>query len=655
MSTARVSGLAAFRVLSRVARASAAPIARAALIASIACAGGALGGGMLAGCKGGRTQAAMQKEAFGEVQSADDVDLAPNLAMARAIVLHKDRPAQGAVPARPAQRVFVTVYSHAAPVVTTALGDSLMSGVIAASEAAAQKASGADESMRIELDVVSQVEPSAFESEVRIRASDSGLVGYLLRDATHLGFVLPAEMITHKLIDVNKVDDGSVKVARDRVLTLMTERAGLPSTDIRDMTVYRFHTTARVEATRALDPNGTRALAVHRTMLDRPPPMSPDDLLAAVRAGADYLSRVINDKGRYVYLYHPVEDENDRAYGMLRHAGSTYALLEAYGELGTARYREKAELALANMKEKLRTTPDGSYLSDNLDEEQQKVGGGGLALVALAKHAATTGSRDNLETMRSLARFIVHQQYPDGHFRANVDVEREDESQHGKKLKKEVSYFPGEAILGLMRLYAVDPQPQWLEAAKKGADYLIFTRDVHETEDTQIHDHWLSYALNELYRETQTQAYADHSFKIARAILKAMKTPANAPAPDYVSTFYDFAETTPASTRLEAFAADMELSRFMEKPIDWLEGPSIEIARYMRSQQFDVESAFFIRDPSKVIGGVRESLANCDIRIDYVQHAMSAWLHLARVLRDPAYGGKKAAADAGAAVRTTGK
>ena len=35
---------------------------------------------------------------------------------------------------------------------------------------------------------------------------------------------------------------------------------------------------------------------------------------------------------------------------------------------------------------------------------------------------------------------------------------------------------------------------------------------------------------------------------------------------------------------------------------------------------------------------MRESLFNASIEIDYVQHAMSAWLHLARILRDPAYG-----------------
>jgi hypothetical protein len=38
------------------------------------------------------------------------------------------------------------------------------------------------------------------------------------------------------------------------------------------------------------------------------------------------------------------------------------------------------------------------------------------------------------------------------------------------------------------------------------------------------------------------------------------------------------------------------------------------------------------------MGGVRESLENFDVRIDYDQHAMSGWLRLARELRDPSWG-----------------
>jgi len=62
------------------------------------------------------------------------------------------------------------------------------------------------------------------------------------------------------------------------------------------------------------------------------------------------------------------------------------------------------------------------------------------------------------------------------------------------------------------------------------------------------------------------------------------------------------------------------------------------VARTMLAAQFDADTAYWLKNPAKATGGVRESLFVHDVRIDYVQHAMSAWLHLARILRDPAYG-----------------
>jgi len=73
----------------------------------------------------------------------------------------------------------------------------------------------------------------------------------------------------------------------------------------------------------------------------------------------------------------------------------------------------------------------------------------------------------------------------------------------------------------------------------------------------------------------------------------------------------------------------------------------MRLACFMRGQQYDANSSYFTRNPDQARGGIRESLIINDIRIDYVQHAMSAWLHLARVLRDPNYGKAPASADAG--------
>jgi hypothetical protein len=136
---------------------------------------------------------------------------------------------------------------------------------------------------------------------------------------------------------------------------------------------------------------------------------------------------------------------------------------------------------------------------------------------------------------------------------------------------------------------------------------------------------------------TRDRAYLDFAYKIARAIQKKQQGAPDAPAPDFAGTFFE-GQTTPASTRLEAYDADVALARFAGEPDAWLLGPAREVARSTLGQQFDPDNDYWLKNPSKAEGGVRESLFVHDVRIDYVQHAMSAWLHLARILRDPAYG-----------------
>jgi len=201
-----------------------------------------------------------------------------------------------------------------------------------------------------------------------------------------------------------------------------------------------------------------------------------------------------------------------------------------------------------------------------------------------------------------------------------------------------VLYYPGEAMLGLLRLYALDPDPTYIAIARRGADYLINVRDQKRTEQDIEHDHWLSMALNELYRVTKHAPYAEHAFKIARAIMRKQKAADDAPAPDFIGTFYKIPNSTPASTRLEAFAADITLSRFMGRPDDALVDSARPVASFIESQQFDAANSFFLPNPARAIGGVRESILHNDIQIDYVQHALSGMLGLARALRDPAYG-----------------
>lgn len=588
----------------------------------------------LAGCtRGGGGAPAEAGHDFGNL-AAPTPDATPYIAMARAIVEHRGRAAVAAPPPAPGRRVFLAAWAASpgaggatvTPIVTSGNAATLADAVAAAADALAAKGTDASHA-RLELDVATAVDGMSLDEDVEVPLASVGLEGvFVLRDDGKAGAVLPGEIAERGMFSAGS----PAKLDHQKLRLAVADRAGIGDPDLASMRVYRFQAVVRVESA-----GGGPPLAVTRGMVDHPAEATPDALLAGVRSGADYLSRIMSDQGRYVYLYHPVDDRDDASYGWLRHAGATYALLEAYEEFGTPLYLQKAERALAYLEAHLVDDParQGKYILDANDEEQQKVGGAGLALLAFAKDAAVTGKRSELETMRALARSIIGQQYPDGHFRANANLA--DDS--GKKRKREPVYYQGEATLGLLRLYAVDPQPSYLDAARRAADWVVHVRDVDVSQDNQEHDHWISYALDDLYRVVHDDAYVEHAYKIARAILSKQHRAGNSPAPDWVGTFYE-TQTTPGSTRLEAYDADVALSRFAGRPDGWLLDPAREVAASMLGQQFGADDDYWLRNPTKAAGGVRESFFVQDVRVDYVQHAMSAWLHLARELRDPSYG-----------------
>jgi hypothetical protein len=555
-------------------------------------------------------------------------DAGAYLALARAIINRTDRAAAPSPPSAPGRRVMLALFYRGQTLVATANGPTLADAVAAAAESILAQGATAGATAfvdgRLELDVPTSVDGASVDEDMSVPLASIGLEGVLVtRDDGKTGVVLPEEVVERSMFHSNKLDHAAIAA-------VLAARAGVPQRDLATMRAYRFRADVHVES-----PSHDAALAVLRGMVQRPGEVTAEALLAGVRRGADYLARIVGPQGRYVYMYHPVDDRDDSSYGWLRHSGTTYALFEAYEEFGAPSHLEKGEIALRYLASRLSqdSASQGKYALDSNDEEQQKVGGAGLALLAFAKHAAVTGKRDDIETMRALARFIIKQQYQDGHFRCNADVERET----GKELKRELWYYPGEAVLALMRLYAIEPQQAYLDAARRGADWIVRVRDASVSQDNLSHDHWMSYAFNELYRVTRDDAYLKHAYEIARAIQRKQRGPNDAPAPDFIGTFYE-GQTTPAATRIEAYDADIVLSRFSGRPDAWLVGSAKLAARSVLGQQFDSDGSYWLKNPAKANGGVRESMFVQDVRIDYVQHAMSAWLHLARILRDPDYG-----------------
>jgi hypothetical protein len=98
-------------------------------------------------------------------------------------------------------------------------------------------------------------------------------------------------------------------------------------------------------------------------------------------------------------------------------------------------------------------------------------------------------------------------------------------------------------------------------------------------------------------------------------------------------TWYIPPRTAPTATRAEALgAAHQLLARAGDRAAAHVVRASLERASaWLMHAQFTASRVAKFPNPQSALGGMPESLDNPEIRIDYVQHTLSAWLGLWRI------------------------
>ena len=354
-------------------------------------------------------------------------------------------------------------------------------------------------------------------------------------------------------------------------------------------------------------------------------PVEPAVLLRASIEGGDYLVRHLHEEGLFDYQYSPQRNAMIADYNEVRHAGTAYALLELYGATHDIRYRQSAERAIEMMLRWSKPIQGADSQAIVYQGGKAKLGASALAVVALLKHKEVTGDSRWLNDAKKLGRFLILQQHKDGHFESNYFFSKNNDDSFDS------IYYPGEAVLALTRLQLADPQNhEWQEAAEHAADWLVNVRDQGKKNDDLPHDHWLLIALNELYPLTNNKKHLAHAERIASAILAAQRT--DSVYPDWIGSYYDPPRVTPTATRAEGLAAMWQLAgKTGMKQDAYLEALK-KMAVFQMRCQLTPENILYLPRPDVARGGFRRSLTEWDVRIDYVQHNISALLALREIL-----------------------
>ena len=349
-----------------------------------------------------------------------------------------------------------------------------------------------------------------------------------------------------------------------------------------------------------------------------------DVFLKAAIASTDFLVRQCGANGKFIYGLNPCDDTIIDGYNTHRHFGTLYSMAEAYEfyedadkkqELGAAIERG-LEYAIRDLLV-YRKTSDGENAAYFSEGRVTTVGISGLALLALTKWSEVSGTQKYFPLMRALGIGLIILQKPDGTFSQALNIK-------DFSVRKEfiISFYDGEALFGMLRLYAVTKDAKILDFVEKATQHFMAVNYQEK------HDHWIQYAMNELTIWRPQREYFEFGLaNIAEYLVKISKSIAHAP------------------TQLEMImAAENMIRRMKSLPevkefLDSLDDSFFYMAINRRATRllngfFWPEVAMYFPNPKRLLGGFFARSDAFRTRIDDSQHTISGLLAYNKYLKE---------------------
>jgi len=372
-----------------------------------------------------------------------------------------------------------------------------------------------------------------------------------------------------------------------------------------------------------------------------------ENIEAAIKRSAKYLQNSVKENGMFEYRVNMDPSiKVKRKYNILRHAGAIYAMSQ-YLELYPQDYEMRSAIERAGkyLRDKAIEPVSGNQemlavwskpqVNNSGKPLQAKLGGSGLGLVALLSIEKFHPGFTPLPDLKKLGRFIVYMQKQDGSFYSKYIP-----SEGGRQDRWKSIYYPGEAALGLLMLYEKDPSEIWADSAYKALEYLAKSS---QSKDSVQVDHWALLATEKMLSaknfdltQPQTHLLLNHAVLICETIVDEQ----------IISHYYPYfrggfsidGRITPTSIRLEGLLATtsfiplqyrqlLGIDRAIHRGMSFLLNAQIKdgehAGAYTRAlMKIDQNSDDINKFNRRVTG----------IRIDYIQHALSAMIGYANFL-----------------------
>lgn len=361
------------------------------------------------------------------------------------------------------------------------------------------------------------------------------------------------------------------------------------------------------------------------------PSVTKENLRAAALAAGRYLARNVRPDGSYRYEVDAVSGVETEDYNWPRHSGATWYLSD------TVRYSKSAELVEPARRAALHlvehTLVDCGAHRCIAAGERADLGSSALALLAFVELHEAGFAPELASPIQELADFIVSQQREDGefmHFFDRPSSTRED---------IQVPYYTGEAAFALGRAARVLRDDRYLRSASRALERLVDPpwwyvgwRYFWGSE------HWTCHAMNELWSRAPNRKALDFCLRWQESVRDlAIEGREASPELDAATSAGPLAlpMLTGTSSRLEAAVSTLDAAK--RAGVDPAEVERLETGirrslAFLMRFQLTPGPRHLMPAPAEMHGGVPASPVDLKVRIDYPQHAGTAFLHYLRLL-----------------------
>ncbi len=394
----------------------------------------------------------------------------------------------------------------------------------------------------------------------------------------------------------------------------------------------RFRTEAWIEC-------GTKSCPVERGN----PTLTTVNPLASAKAAGAFITRASQPDGTFAYLYRPYTHTFvPAAYNLTRHAGTAYSLAMLEGLTYTQELGAVTDRALLWMANRVARPCGGDRQTACVAEgdapnRKANLGTNALYLVALTERLALRPDPNFQGLARDLLSFVRSMQKPNGDFFHNFDVS----TQRILQDDAPQMFCSEEAALALVKAGIYFKQKATLQAAERALDHLTTTKyDYFLGRFTFGIDTWTCMAADAAFASDlqglKKPSYLDFCLGYADFLQRLQFVPGQSSGLDFDGHFgfsnILIPQAPAAAGFAEALGAVRSLARAHGVPTPVLDAQVSLAIHALARDQIRADNNHQVLNPMFAEGGIRRSLVESEIRIDFVQHALSAFVRAASTL-----------------------